>query len=127
MKVVVLLVREMRAALLWSLCFAFLLAGCSKSGDTSISQKESRLETIDNELSQLANLSLRSGVGSIGCRSPWYKEVDHLSWMEVELGENRSIDQVVLVPVLRRDIGGGFQADAFPLEFRVLAGTAEDR
>ncbi|MEP4078848.1 sensor histidine kinase [Haloferula sp.] len=117
----------MKVAYLIFVCFALCFIGCTKPGDLSISEQEGRLEAIDVELSQLANLSLRSGVGSIGCRSPWYERVDSSSWMEVDLGENRSIDQVVLVPVLRRDIDGGFQADAFPSEFRVLAGTAEDR
>ncbi|MFC7335780.1 hypothetical protein ACFQY0_01220 [Haloferula chungangensis] len=116
----------MKAAYLFFVCFALCFIGCTKTDDSSISAKESRLKAIECELKELADLSLRSGVGSIGCRSPWYKVVDHSSWMEIDLGKTQKIDQVVLVPVLRRDIDGSFQADAFPLVFQVLAGTADD-
>ena len=47
--------------------------------------------------------------------------------MEVDLGSEYSIDEVVMVPCIQRDTEIGFQADAFPVAFRIVAGTAKDR
>ena len=94
--------------------------------DSSLSQLEQRANSIDSELSQLARFSLRSGIGSIGYRSRLYKESEHREWVQVELGGEEPIDEIVIVPCVWRDHKSGFQADAFPLAFRILAGTKED-
>ncbi len=114
------------------ICLTTLLAG-SLSAVTSSTQPlpeslsttqlEQRLETIDAELDQLARFNPRSGTGSIGYRSTEHPDPDHLEWVQVELEQPTPIDQIVLVPTLGRDTENGFQADAFPVDFRILAGT----
>jgi len=89
----------------------------------STTQLEQRLETIAAELDQLARFNPRGGTGSIGYRSAEHPDADHLEWVQVELEQPTPIDQIVLVPTLGRDTENGFQADAFPVDFRILAGT----
>ena len=113
-------------------CLALLLSGnilASSTADTlprqkqSIAQLEQRLVAIDSELKQLARTSLRGGIGGIGYRSMWHETADQTEWVEIELGHEFLIDEIVLTPVLWRDSVKGFQADAFPEAFRIIAGT----
>jgi signal transduction histidine kinase len=92
----------------------------------TLSQLEQHAEAIDSELDQLAHYSLRSGVGAIGYRSDAYLEAEHTVWIEIQLEAPTAIDQIVLVPSIWRDNKAGFEADGFPLEFEVIAGTEED-
>ncbi|MGJ8641627.1 MAG: sensor histidine kinase [Opitutaceae bacterium] len=112
------------------LCFALLLSFWSlEAADDKRStfELEVRKKAIVEILESLSRPSLRGGVGSIGFHSSPHAEADHTFWVEIDLGAECVIDEVVLVPVLWRDMEEGFRADAFPAEFRVLAGTAEDR
>ncbi|MBT5902503.1 MAG: ATP-binding protein, partial [Opitutaceae bacterium] len=95
-------------------------------GDLSITHLEERLQSIDDELTRLAQYSLRSGIGSIGYRSNPHGQSKSKEWVEIDLGEMGPIDEVVLVPTIWRDTDKGFQADAFPTGFRVLAGGPDD-
>lgn len=92
----------------------------------SLAQLEERREEIGSELAQLARLSLRSGVGSIGYRSQSSSTAQQTEWIQINLEQTSSIDEIVLVPTLWRDATKGFQADGFPTEFRIIAGTAND-
>ncbi|MDF7826807.1 histidine kinase [Pontiellaceae bacterium B12227] len=92
-----------------------------------LSQLEQRLAEIDAELGQLAHYSLRSGIGSIGCRSMWRTNSTIGEWFEIELERETPLDEIVLIPALWRDAEKGFQADGFPDEFRITVGTANDR
>lgn len=92
--------------------------------DLPLDHLEDRLDDIDSELQQLANLSMRSGLGSIGYRSKAYADGAHTEWIDIDLGVDESIDQVILVPAIWRDTKSGFKADGFPLEFRIVVGTA---
>jgi signal transduction histidine kinase len=87
---------------------------------------EQRLVSVDRELSQLASLSLLSGVGSVGYRSHFHDSPTDPESIEVDLGGEMAINQIVLVPTLWRDTRTSFRADGFPREFRVIAGTAAD-
>jgi signal transduction histidine kinase len=117
------------------LCLTSLLVG-TLSAVTSSAQAlperlnttelEQRLEAIDAELNQLARFNPRSGTGSIGYRSPYYPDADQLEWVQVNLKQPTPIDQIVLVPAIWRDTESGFQADGFPVNFRILAGTDAD-
>lgn len=89
----------------------------------STTELEQRLEAIDNELNQLARFNPRSGTGSIGYRSPYHPDADQTEWVQVQLEQPTPIDQIVLVPAIWRDTEHGFQADGFPVNFRILAGT----
>lgn len=111
-------------------CFAFInlcVCGSAQGDDRSISTLESRASAIESELSGLAHPSLRGGVGAIGFHSRPFLKGDKPLWVEIDLGSEQLIDQIVLVPVLWRDMEKGFRADAFPSAFRVVAGTAQDQ
>jgi len=94
--------------------------------DLSLSRLERRLSTINSELEQLAKYSLRSGIGPVGYRSKTYDDTANTEWIQIELGKETAIDQIVLVPTIWRDTEKGFIDDGFPLEFSILAGTGED-
>ena len=90
-----------------------------------LSQLEKRLAEIDAELSQLAPTNLRSGVGAVGYQSAYHKSPNNTEWAQIDLGEELLIDQIVLVPNIVRDSKTGLQAEGFPVEFRILAGTTD--
>ncbi len=111
-------------------CGVLLLLGAEGTAAfdaLSTNELESRKEAIQKELKHLARASLRGGVGGIGYRSRPSDNADYSYWVEIDLEETHVVDEVVLVPVLWRDMEEGFQADAFPAAFRILAGTGEDR
>jgi hypothetical protein len=109
---------------------ASLVAGdvqAGYSGQTKdLPQLEHRLAEIDAELRPLARYSLRSGVGPIGFRSDAHTNRVAREWIQIELGNDRPFDQIVLVPAICHDSALGFRADGFPAEFRLLAGKSGD-
>ena len=105
---------------------ANLQAG-EERGQHSAAGLQEKLASIDRELGQLARPNMRSGAGSIGYRSfPAHGDPQHKEWFQVELGQVRTVERIVLVPTIWRDSKHGPVADGFPLEFRLLAGTGED-
>jgi hypothetical protein len=114
--------------MLFLFCMAGLLPNISvvaRVKKPSITQLEHRLAEIDSELNGLASFSMRSGVGTVGFRSMDHPDPRHTEWIQVELGETATIDQIVLVPAIWRDTKTGFQADGFPIEFKLIAGTGQ--
>ena len=110
-----------------------LLAGCiatvaaaERLEDFSLSELEQRLAEIDGQLEQLANYSLGTGIGAIGYRSRSYTNANQREWIGIDFGEVFRLDEVMLVPAIRRDTENGFQADGFPIHFRLVAGTGAD-
>jgi signal transduction histidine kinase len=101
--------------------------GAARRSELSLTQLQQRLAAIDAELDQLADCSLRSGIGSIGFHSGQSDGPDQSEWVEIELEREMPIDEVVLVPVIRRDSQERFMAEGFPAAFRVFAGTDMDR
>jgi len=93
---------------------------------SSLKQLEERRMVIVSDLEKLASYSLRTGIGSVGYRSDAHKENTSTEWIQIELGENTPIDEIVLVPAIWRDTKTGFRADGFPIEFRLIAGQAGD-
>ncbi|MFC1766864.1 discoidin domain-containing protein, partial [Planctomycetota bacterium] len=89
----------------------------------SLHPLEQRLTEIDSELEQLADYSLRTGVGTVGFRSMWHPDPNHTEWIRIDWGHTVPIDQIVLVPTIWRDTKAGFRADGFPLEFKLITGT----
>lgn len=110
------------------LALSFFIAGASAAPgkpleDLSLRELDSKLASIDSSLEQLARFSLRSGVGGIGYRSLAQDKPDEKESVEIGWDTPQTIDEIVLVPTLWRDAGGGFQSDGFPEGFRVIAGT----
>jgi signal transduction histidine kinase len=110
---------------LWS---ANTMGGAEAPGFTErpISELEEYLQVIDDELAQLAENSLRSGIGAIGYRSAAHDQKNNVEWIEIDLGSDFLIDEVVLVPTIWRHPTKGFQADAFPARFKILTGSTDD-
>ncbi|WP_372794923.1 sensor histidine kinase [Pontiella sp.] len=114
-----------------------LLAACTAFGaqaeqgkslhSINLEALEQRRATIDSELDELAEITLRSGVGNLGWQSKPGKQAHRTEWAEINFGSDQSIDQIVLVPLLWRDTKRGVQADGFPVEFRIVAGSTGDR
>ena len=94
--------------------------------EQALSQLELRMDTIQAELNELAQFSLRSGVGSIGYRSGDHKQPNALEWVQIDLEQAVPIDQIVLVPSIWRDTKSGFSADNFPVAFQIIAGIRPD-
>ncbi len=88
-----------------------------------MSQLQVRLAEVDREIEQLASLSLRSGIGATGYRSRRFDDPDHPVSIQIDLGQQCDIDQIVIVPTIWRDGRTGFRADGFPVEFRVEVGS----
>ena len=112
------------------LCMAGLLPNtavqaAARDKKPSITQLEQQLAEIEIELAELASFSMRSGVGAVGFRSKDHPDPRHTEWIQIELGETKYIDQVVLVPAIWRNPKSSFQAEGFPIEFQLLAGNAE--
>ncbi|MFK7911722.1 MAG: ATP-binding protein [Akkermansiaceae bacterium] len=92
----------------------------------SLSGLEQRAATINKQLEQLAHYSMRSGVGAISYRSKPYSEPNHTEWVQIELGQETHVDQIILVPALWRDTKAGFISDGFPVRFKITAGIGKD-
>ena len=105
----------------------YAVSAAATSGEISLAALEQRVHEIDGQLAQLANYNLGGGVGAIGSRSRGYDTAAQDEWVEIEFGDAVPLDQVVLVPAIRRDGVNGFQADGFPLAFRLRAGAGGDR
>lgn len=93
----------------------------------SLDQLEHRKQAIDLQLSRIATYSLGSGIGAIGYRSHSRDTPDHPEWIEIAFEKPVPLDEIVLVPTIRRDTANGFQSDAFPVALRVFAGLGADR
>ena len=88
----------------------------------SLDQLEHRKQEVDAQLQRLVTYSLGSGIGAIGYRSRPSDTPDHPEWLEIDFGQTVRLDEIVLVPTIRRDTANGFQSDAFPKALRVVAG-----
>jgi signal transduction histidine kinase len=117
-----------RIPLILHLLVSLLLATCALAAppERSTTQLEARLQKIETELSELAHYSLRTGYGTVGWRSVTHDDPQHTEWIQIDLDEPTSINQVVLVPAIIRNAQSGYQAEGFPLEFRILAGQRGD-
>jgi signal transduction histidine kinase len=118
------------------LCWILLTTGCwghfsrvdttdlkDNLMDISLEDLELRRDTIRTELSQLARLSMNSGVGRIGYRSASHGHAESEEWIWIEFDKPYPIDSIILIPVIWRDADVGFVADGFPQAFQVEFGV----
>ena len=105
-----------------------ILNGQSTPGDyTSIDTLESRISEIKDELSHLAEFTIRGGVGAVGYRSRTPSDaIDPKEWVQINLPSASMVDRIVLVPCLWRSPDGQLTADSFPLDFKIIGGTEND-
>jgi signal transduction histidine kinase len=96
-------------------------------GGLSLKQLEQRRTEIIEELSILARYSMRSGVGSIGYRSMPHETPYNTEWFQIQLEEESTMDEIVLIPAIWRDAKVGFVSDGFPIEFKLIAGNQSDQ
>ena len=94
----------------------------------TIAGLESRLASLRAEKEELAVVTFRSGVGNLGWesrfhRSPHPKKTEYA---QISLAREYLIDQIVLVPVLGQDNHGKIESEGFPVEFKIIIGTAND-
>ena len=115
------------SALAILICLCSLSSAEVLSRQTSISKHKQQLAEIDSQLTRLANYNPRSGVGVGGYRSSRQNQAHHLEWVEIDLGQTYKIDEVILVPEIRRSTNTILLTDGFPEAFRILAGTAADQ
>jgi signal transduction histidine kinase len=94
----------------------------------SINSLESRIAEIEATLGQLAEFTMRSGVGAIGYRSRTSAEIQNpKEWVKITLAAPAMVDRIVLVPSIWRVPSGVAQADSFPLSFKIIGGSAHDK
>ncbi len=101
-------------------------AGPVSLQDRSVAELEERRDEIDRELSELARLTLRGGVGNMGWRSKVFADPHTRQWVEIRFEEEVRVDEIVLVPHIWRDAVTGLQGDAFPNALEIWAGSASD-
>jgi len=82
---------------------------------------EKQLQEIDAELKTLAQPRLLSGIGPIGYRSQAHDTENQHEWIEVELKDETTINEVVLVPSLYHTPDSTVVADGFTEEFKLWA------
>ncbi|MGJ8673367.1 hypothetical protein [Rubritalea sp.] len=93
----------------------------------SLTQLEERASEIDGQLDQLAGCTLRSGVGNLGWLSQSREDPSHPEWVEIDFGEDKVIDLIVMAPIIWNDTSTGPRADGFPEEFKVIVGKNGER
>ena len=87
---------------------------------------EQHISEIDSELSSLSQMALRSGVGNKGWVSKTHGAPDRREWVDIDLQKEAIVDQIVIIPTIRKDSKSGIIADGFPSGFEVIAGTEGD-
>jgi len=83
-----------------------------------------RLKQTDIQLSNLASYNFQTSLGAIGYRSRPFDSSKQNEWVQVNFSAEKEIDHVVIVPSIWRDAKKGFQADGFPLSFKVVIGNS---
>lgn len=116
----------MMVALLTTILSTWAESETVKLNKLELSQVEGRLLSIDGELEQLARASLRTGVGTVAFRTENHLDPHHTEWIQVDLSEEILIDQITLVPAIWRDSQTGYQADGFPVTFKLISGTKSE-
>ena len=99
---------------------AFSETKSSTQDSSLITQYKHRLKLIESSLSELASFSIRGGFGPIGVSSRQYANPEQSIWIEIDLGKETPIDQIVLVPTISQNTRGEVQAE---FRFRACAGN----
>jgi signal transduction histidine kinase len=86
---------------------------------------EERIKEIDKNLKELSHFTLRGGVGAIGYRTKYYRDARKPQTLSVSWDKPEPLDEIILVPVIRREQANHYEADGFPIEFSVYCGTSD--
>lgn len=92
----------------------------------SLSELEDYHLKVQAELGGLAKTSFSRKSGSIGYYSPFREHKDTPEWVEIDLGKETDIDEIVLIPSIRHDPKKGYIADGFPEALELQAYRAEN-
>ena len=92
---------------------------------SELSTLQDRLKQVDSQLASLASYHFQTNVGAIGYRSDSFKDSLHNEWVKLNFPKDEEIDQIVIIPCIWRDAKKGYQADGFPVSFKVLIGNTE--
>ena len=101
-------------------------SGSDQLNNWTLPDFEKRLSEIEAELEQLPSMAMRSDSGAIGYRSESHTQPHNTEWIQIDLEHTQTIDEIVLVPTIRRASQDGYQADAFPLAFHIIVGAHND-
>lgn len=93
--------------------------------DRDLADLKQRLDDIDSQLATLAHFTMQTGAGAIGHRSATHSTAAHEEWVQIDLGDPGTIEEIVIVPTIYRRFDSQLQADGFPEAFRVVAGTGD--
>ena len=106
-------------------CRVFLLLAVAVLSSCRQEDVAVELESKKQHLAKLASYSPRGEVGAIGYRSKTHRSDQVEEWVQVEFETPAWIDEVVLVPSMRRDSKEGLQAAGFPEKFELLVTSAD--
>jgi signal transduction histidine kinase len=93
--------------------------------EVTLAELEQRIESIDNQLSRLSHFTLRGGIGAIGYRTLFVRDSTYNQPITISWRTPQPIDEIIIVPVIRREQVNHYEADAFPGAFSVYCGTAD--
>lgn len=93
--------------------------------EAALAELEERLEIIDGKLTGLSHFTLRGGEGAIGYRTPYQADANKPKSISIAWSKPEKIDEIILVPVIRREQVNHYEADGFPVEFSVYCGTSD--
>ncbi|MCP5538438.1 MAG: ATP-binding protein [Akkermansiaceae bacterium] len=95
--------------------------------ELSIEEIEEAIKTTQAELDQLPLRLIRESGGTLGLRINGKDNKPEKSWVEVDLGERRKFDCIMLVPVVFIDENQASSTFAFPRNFQIRSySSAED-
>jgi signal transduction histidine kinase len=118
--------RTLRTSIVLGAAALAVAVSAASLSELSLSDLETRLKEIDSQLEHLANYGLGSGIGPIGYRSAAFSSNNVPEWIKIDFQQEFSLDEIMLVPAIRRDAREGFKADGFPEQFRLIAGSASE-
>lgn len=120
-----------RFILAFLFCISLCTAGAaaedtSKPDEMSLAELEEYQLELQSELNSLAKKNLSRNIGSLGYCSLYSKVARGREWVEIDLGKAIDINEIILIPTIRRDPLKGSVSDGFPEAFEIQAYQSDD-